>query len=116
MGILYGIIVAVSFTLFATVGIVEYMGKMISSLVPPGTQNLNIPFLNSMYNATFAVGDLTLMVYAIILIHAAVSSIMVVVLKGGNLAGTLVHFLMMVWIGVATSFAVDMILTGMLSL
>jgi flagellar protein FlaJ len=116
VGILYGIMVAVSFTLFVTVGIVEYMGKMISSLVPPNPQNITIPFLNSVYSATFAIGDLTLMVYAIILIHAAVSSIMLVVLKGGHPAGASVHFLIMIWIGVATSFAVNVILIGMLSL
>lgn len=41
---------------------------------------------------------------------------MLVVLKGGHPAGASVHFLIMIWIGVATSFAVNVILIGMLSL
>ncbi|MEM2944618.1 MAG: type II secretion system F family protein [Methanomassiliicoccales archaeon] len=114
VGILYGIMVAVSFTLFSTVGILEYMGNMISSLIPPDADIMSFGILSAIYEAKFAVADLTMMVYAVIVVHAAVSSVILVILKGGHLAGAVVYFVSMVWIGVATSVVVDALITGML--
>jgi len=115
VGVLYGVMVVVSSTLFATIKILEYMEKMISDLIFSSDQLTNINFFNTIYGASFHIHDFTLMVCIMILIHGAVSSIMLVVLKGGHIASASVHFVFMIWIGVVSSLVADLAIGGLLS-
>ncbi|HUL39413.1 MAG TPA: hypothetical protein VLU38_03890, partial [Methanomassiliicoccales archaeon] len=114
VGVLYGVMVATGFTLFITVGIVDYMGHMINALVVPGDQVAQLGILTSIFSASFNVEALRTMVYLLIVVHAAASAIMLTILKGGHIVGAGVHFMVMIWIGMATAYLAELALGGLL--
>ncbi|HTY46066.1 MAG TPA: type II secretion system F family protein [Methanomassiliicoccales archaeon] len=114
VGVLYGVMVATGFTLFITVGIVEYMGHMINALIVPGQDFVQLGILTSIFSASFNVEMLRTMVYFLIVVHAAASAVMLTILKGGHIVGAGVHFLIMIWIGMATAYLAEAALGGLL--
>jgi flagellar protein FlaJ len=115
LGVLYGVMVALSFTLYVTIGIAQYMSTMISGLVVQNQAFMNGGFLSSIFNAEFSVQPLITMAFCVILIHAFFSSLMLPMLRGGHLAGAAIHFIVLLWIGAFASFAVDMMLRTLLA-
>jgi flagellar protein FlaJ len=116
LGVLYGIMISLAFTLYITVGISEYMSNTIQGLSLTNVDGTSgASFLNSLFNSHFDVGPLKLMVFAIIFIHAFFSALMLPMLKGGHMAGAGIHFIAMLWIGSASAFMVDIMLKGLLS-
>jgi flagellar protein FlaJ len=115
LGVLYGVMVALAFTLYVTIGIAQYMSTMISGLVVQNQAFMNGGFLSSIFNAEFSVQPLITMAFCVILIHAFFSSLMLPMLRGGHLAGAAIHFIVLLWIGAFASFAVDMMLKTLLA-
>lgn len=115
LGVLYGIMVSLSFTLYITVGISEYMSNTIQGLSLEDVDLGGASFLNTLFNSHFDVGPLKLMVFSIIFIHAFFSSLMLPMLRGGHIAGAGIHFIALLWIGSVSAFVVDIMLKGLLS-
>lgn len=115
LGVLYGIMISLAFTLYITVGISEYMSTTIAGLNLENVDLGGASFLNTLFNSHFDVGPLKLMVFAIIFVHAFFSSLMLPMLRGGHMAGAAIHFIALLWIGSVSAFVVDMMLKGLLS-
>jgi flagellar protein FlaJ len=115
LGVLYGIMISLAFTLYITVGISEYMSTTIQGLNLDNVDLGGASFLNTLFNSHFDVGPLKLMVFAIIFIHAFFSSLMLPMLRGGHIVGAAIHFIILLWIGSASAFVVELMLKGLLS-
>jgi flagellar protein FlaJ len=113
LGVLYGVMVSLAFTLFVTIGIARYMGDTISSLVVENQDFMNQGFLGSIFNADFSVEPLILMANTVIIVHALCSALMLPLMKGGHPAGAAIHLIVLLWIGSASQFAVTLLLDGM---
>jgi flagellar protein FlaJ len=116
LGVLYGVMVALAFTLFVTIGIAEYMSDIISNLVLENQGFMTSGFLSSIFNAEFSIEPLMNMAFAVILIHAAFSSLMLPLLRGGHPAGAAIHFIVMLWIASAAQFSVEIMLGTLLGI
>ena len=68
VGILYGVMISLAITLYITVGIVGYMGDVMSSVVieSPGSSS---SFLSGLLSANFDIAGIEMMVFAVILVH-----------------------------------------------
>jgi flagellar protein FlaJ len=115
LGVLYGIMISLAFTLYITVGISEYMSTTIQGLSIDTTNLSGASFLNTLFNSHFDVGPLKLMVFSVIFIHAFFSSLMLPLLRGGHIAGAAIHFIALLWIGSVSAFIVDLMLKGLLN-
>jgi len=116
LGVLYGIMISLAFTLYITVGITEYMSNTIQGLsLTDVSGTAGASFLNSLFNSHFDVGPLKLMVFLIIFIHAFFSALMLPLLRGGHMAGAAIHFIALLWIGSVSAFIVDLMLKGLLN-
>ncbi|MCE5296655.1 MAG: archaellar assembly protein FlaJ [Euryarchaeota archaeon] len=109
-GVFYGIMVSLAFTLWITIGIIEYMNNVVTNL---NVDTSGIPtggFLDSIFNASYNVDLLNIMVFSIIIIHAFFSAIMIPIVKGGSIATTGVHFVLLIWVGAVSGYIVDLVL------
>ena len=106
-GVLYGIMIALAFTLYITIGISQYMANTIQGLSLRPSDLAVASFLNTLFNSHFDVGPLKLMVFSVIFIHAFFSSLMLPLLRGGHMAGAAIHFIALLWIGSVSAFIVD---------
>lgn len=113
VGVLYGIMISLAFTMWITIGIIKYMSDVVTNL---NVDTSDIPtggFLDSIFNASYNVDLLSMMVFAIIIVHAFFSALMLPIVKGGNIATTGVHFVVLIWIGALSGYIVDLILKGL---
>jgi flagellar protein FlaJ len=115
LGVLYGVMIALAFTLYITIGISQYMATSIQGLSLNTADLGGVGFLNTLFNSHFDVGPLTLMVFSVIFIHAFFSSLMLPLLRGGHLAGAAIHFIALLWIGSVSAFIVELMLKGLLN-
>lgn len=113
VGILYGVMISLAVTLYITIGIVDYMSGVISTLVinDGGT---SISFLNGLLSADFDIGGLEIMVFAVVFVHAILSSVMLPMIKGGHIVGSVVHFIALIWIASASSLISHFLIGGLL--
>ncbi len=115
LGMLYGVMISLAFTLYITVGISQYMATTIQGLNLNADELGGIGFLNSLFTSHFDVGPLMLMVFSVIFIHAFFSSLMLPLLRGGHIAGAGIHFIALLWIGSVSAFIVQLMLNGLLN-
>lgn len=113
VGILYGVMISLAITLYITVGIVGYMGDVMSSVVieSPGSSS---SFLSGLLSANFDIAGIEMMVFAVILVHATLSSLMLPMIKGGHVVGSVVHFIALIWIGSTSSLLSQYLIGGLL--
>jgi flagellar protein FlaJ len=113
VGILYGVMISLAITLYITVGIVGYMGDVMSSVVieSPGSSS---SFLSGLLSANFDIAGIEMMVFAVILVHATLSSLMLPMIKGGHVVGSVVHFIALIWIGSTSSLLSKYLIGGLL--
>jgi flagellar protein FlaJ len=102
VGILYGVMISLAVTLYITLGIIEYMSDMIQTTL--ATTDLGMTFINGLFLTTFDLNLIDLMVFAIVIVHATLSSLMLPMIKGGHIVGSGIHFVAMVWIASIASF------------
>lgn len=114
IGILYGVMISLSITLYVTIGIVQYMGSMMSELVQQNPDFLSGGFLTNIFAAEYSTAGIELMAFAIIIVHAALSSLMLPLLKGGHVAGSVIHFIALIWIGSLSSLISQMLISGLM--
>ncbi|HSV42505.1 MAG TPA: type II secretion system F family protein, partial [Methanomassiliicoccales archaeon] len=113
LGMLYGIAVALAFTMWITVAITEYMTTTIGGLDLDSGLELGGGFLDSLFNASYSVEPFKLMVVAVIIIHSFFSSLMLPLIKGGHIATAAIHFVIMIWIGALSGFVVEAMMDSM---
>ena len=115
VGILYGIMVSLSVTLYITIGIVTFMGNMMSELAVQNPDFIATGgFLTSIYSATYSTAGIELMAFCIIFIHALLSSFLLPMLKGGHLAGSVIHFITLMWVGSVGSYLSNILIAGLM--
>jgi len=114
VGILYGVMISLSITLYITISIVQYMGAMMSQLAIDDTGFMAGGYLSSIFSADFNTAGIELMVFSIIFVHAALSSLMLPMIKGGHIVGSLVHFIALIWIGSLASAISQFMITALL--
>jgi len=114
VGILYGVMISMAVTLYITIGIVEYMGQVMSSVVLTDG-GASTSFLSGILSANFDVGSIELMVFAVILVHAVLSSLMLPMIKGGHVVGSIVHFIALIWIASVASMISQSLISGLLT-
>ncbi len=114
VGILYGIMVSLSVTLYITIGIVQYMGKMMSDLVTQNPGFISGGFLTNIFTASYSTTGIELMAFLILITHALLSSLMLPMLKGGHLAGAVIHFIALMWIGSVGAFLAQFLIGSLM--
>ena len=114
VGILYGVMISMAVTLYITIGIVDYMGQVMSSVVI-SDGGASTSFLSGNLSANFDVGSIELMVFAVILVHATLSSLMLPMIKGGHIVGSIVHFIALIWIASVASMISQSLISGLLT-
>ena len=105
VGILYGVMISLSFTIYITIGIVQYMGQTMSTLAVNNPDFLSGGILTNIFSASYNTNGLEIMAISIILVHAFMSSLMLPLLKGGHVAGSVIHFVALIWVASAASLA-----------
>jgi archaeal flagellar protein FlaJ len=114
-GVLYGVMVSLSFTIWITIGITKYMAEVVGTIEIENT-DLGGSFLNTLLNADFDVRPLEYMAFSVMAIHAFFSAIMLPLLKGGHIATAAVHLIALLWIASVSQFIVDYMLSSLLGI
>ncbi|MFH1447326.1 MAG: type II secretion system F family protein [Candidatus Micrarchaeota archaeon] len=110
IGIVYGIQAVVAFCLYVSAGVVKYMNGIYSAL-DVSTDVLNtvitLPEASSMEVIT------VLLIFTLVM-NALLSAIAIRLMDGGSMLNSMVHFVMLVWIGgiigLFSQFTLDMLL------
>ncbi|MDW5562866.1 MAG: type II secretion system F family protein [Methanomassiliicoccus sp.] len=114
VGILYGVMISLAVTLYITIGIVGYMSDVMSSVVIDNSGS-DSAFLNSILSGNINIAEIQLMVFAVIIVHAVLSSLMLPMIKGGHIVGSVVHFIALIWIASAASMISETLISGLLT-
>jgi flagellar protein FlaJ len=113
-GVLYGVMVSLSFTIWITIGITKYMAEVIGGITIDDSSGG--AFLNTILNADFSVEPLEYMAFAVMFIHAFFSSIMLPLLKGGHIMSAAIHLITLLWLASISQFVVDIMLSTLLGI
>ncbi len=114
VGILYGVMISLAVTLYITLGIVEYMSDMMSSVVIDDPGAVGGGFLNGLISTSFDMSAIETMVFSVILVHATLSSLMLPMIKGGHIVGSVTHFIALIWIASVASLVSKFLIGGLL--
>jgi flagellar protein FlaJ len=114
VGILYGVMISLAVTLYITIGIVGYMSDVMADVVIEDTGS-STSFLSGLLSSDFDIGTIEMMVFAVVLVHATLSSLMLPMIKGGHIVGSVVHFIALIWIASASSMISEMMISGLLT-
>jgi len=113
VGILYGVMISLAVTLYITIGIVNYMSGIMSDVViDPGVAGGN--FLMGIIAADIDTSAIEMMVFSVVLVHATLSSLMLPMIKGGHIVGSVVHFIALIWIASVASLVSQYLIDGLL--
>ncbi|MBI0584381.1 MAG: archaellar assembly protein FlaJ [Methanomassiliicoccus sp.] len=115
VGILYGVMISLAVTLYITIGIVNYMSDIMSSIVIDDPGFASGSFLTGILSASFDTASIELMVFSVIIVHATLSSVMLPMIKGGHIVGSVVHFIALIWIASAASLISQYLVGGLLA-
>ncbi len=99
-GILYGLMVGMSFALYTTYGLMEMMASMIKFYPVNLSQYIKIPLLS----AKFPLQTANIVFLSLLIIHALVSSYMIRVVSGSHKHSIYLHFSMLSWIGIVVAY------------
>ncbi len=110
IGIAYGVIIGIAFSLYISFGVVQSMNKLYSKLNIPGTFVGGI--LHTVPASSLAI--LNAMVFFILLVHAIISSMSIKVMDGGRFMSSLVHLVGMVWVAAIAGFVSHTVMVNML--
>jgi len=96
-GVLYGLTVAISFTLFLSINIMKIMNKAFSQVVIP--EKMYVPIIITTYNVTL----MQYLAVAVIFIHTIASSLLIRIIGGNHRYSFFLHLAMMVWLAAVVS-------------
>ncbi|HID73608.1 MAG TPA: archaellar assembly protein FlaJ [Thermoplasmata archaeon] len=101
-GVLFGIMVAISFAMYTTVEVLDRVQRMYQEIQQP------IP-MESVRVLNYAFFSETLMagiILSLVVSHAFISALMLRIMGGGHKAGALIHFVGLVWVAAIVSVIV----------
>lgn len=101
VGVFYGLAAGIGFTLYISLGVVELMQAMFSSVQMPAGSSMGM----LLYTDVVDMPALYMLVTIIIILHSLLSALLIRVIDGGNLLNGTVHFVGMVWISVIAAEA-----------
>ncbi len=104
-GILYGLMVGMSFALYTTYVLMKMMADMVKYYPVNLTQYIKIPLLS----AKFPLATASVVFLALLVIHAFISSFMIKVVSGSHKHSIYLHFSMLTWIGIVVAYATESI-------
>ncbi len=111
---LYGVTIALAFTLYFMLFVVEAFHTSFARLFQSEGLRLlfenppagGLGFLSALRNPPFDFGLFRVAIFCVILGHSAISAAMVQFMSGGKVEGSLTHFVGMTWTGVLTAMIV----------
>lgn len=112
VGIAYGVIIGIAFSLYISYGVVESMSSLYSSL------EVTSEFIGSLLY-TVPKEDLSIihtMIFFILLFHAILSSISIKIMDGGRFMSGLVHMVGMTWFAAISGFLSQKVITSLLQI
>lgn len=114
-GIMYGFAVAISFALYTVYGILLHLKKMFAQLdFGDSSDIMQGGALSNLFNASFNVSYLPYAITGMILIHAAASSVILTMIRGGHRASAILHFVGIVWVGTVVYLITDFAMARLL--
>ncbi len=110
IGIAYGVIIGVAFSLYISFGVVESMNKLYSKL------HISNTFVGSILHTVPAssIAMLNGIVFFILLIHAVVSSLSIKAMDGGRYMSSLIHLVGMTWVAAIAGYVSHTVMINML--
>ncbi len=106
-GVAYGTMVALAGTMWIMYAIIKHIGLVLETMYEGVASGTAGAFMGGIINPSYDLEVLSLVVLAILAIHAAVSSITLSTMKGGHWFSGSFHFSGMVIVGIACTYAVD---------
>ncbi len=110
-GILYGLMVGMAFALYTTLNLMKMMAHMIKYYPVNLQQYIKIPLLA----AKFPIQTANVVFLSLIVIHAIISSMMIKIVSGSHKHSIYLHFSMLVWIGIVTSYITNWLIGKVLA-
>ncbi len=112
VGICYGVIIGIAFSLYVSFGVVEAMNRMFSSLKIPGK------FLQGLLHTVSGL-DLAYLNAAILFIlffHAIIASIAIKMIDGGRWMSGFVHLVGMMWLAAVSGYISQLVIMHLLGI
>ena len=112
VGICYGVIIGIAFSLYVSFGVVEAMNKMFSSLKIPGK------FLQGLLHTVSGL-DLAYLNVAILFIlffHAIIASIAIKMVDGGRWMSGFMHLVGMIWLAAISGYVSQLVIMHLLGI
>jgi flagellar protein FlaJ len=110
VGISYGVIIGIAFSLYISFGVVESMSNLYASLGAAQKYIGEILHVVEPEDLSF----IDMLVFIILIIHAAVSSFAIKIMDGGRYIAGLPHFVGMVWLSAIAGFVSKKLITDLL--
>ena len=97
-GMLYSAMVGISISIFIIVTLVDSLGR---GLFGGGSVSIEgVEFMPVKFTAVqFDMSLIMILVWVLLLIHAAISSVIIKIVDGGHMYNSLVHYVTMMWMG-----------------
>jgi flagellar protein FlaJ len=113
VGVMYGLAVAIAFTLYLTLHIMMLMNDATSGLDMEGIQSgeIPIPIMFQTYNVPL----MQMMVLGVIIIHAVTSAYLIKVVKGSHKFSFVFHLAGMTWTSLIVALISDVAMSSLLS-
>ena len=112
VGIAYGVIIGIAFSLYISFGVVQSMNTLYSKLHIPNSFVGGI--LHTVPASNLAV--LNAVVFFILLVHAIISSMAIKVMDGGRFMSSLVHLVGMTWVAAIAGYVSHTVMLNMLGI
>ena len=103
VGILYGLSVGVTFTLYVSLNLMKLMNYMLGVAEMGETETMSMPLLNATFNIELA----SVMFPMVIVAHCAISAAMLRFVKGSHGVYMFLHFVAMLWLCAVTGVLCD---------
>jgi len=112
IGIAYGVVIGIAFSLYISFGVVESMNKLYSKL------HISNSFVGGILHTVPAssIGMLNGIVFFILFIHAVISSLSIKVMDGGRYMSSLIHLVGMTWVAAFAGYISHTVMINMLGM
>jgi flagellar protein FlaJ len=99
VGVLYGLTAGIGFTMYISLGVIDLMQSMFSSVEMPAGMSMGM----ILYTNIGDIEVLSMMVLLIMIAHSLMSAILIRVVDGGHILSSSIDFVIMVWISGITA-------------
>jgi flagellar protein FlaJ len=99
VGVLYGLTAGIGFTMYISLGVIDLMQSMFSSVEMPAGMSMGM----ILYTNIGDIEVLSMMVLLIMIAHSLMSAILIRVVDGGHILSSTIDFVIMVWISGITA-------------